>query len=100
MSGYQVFRKAGWDTHGLPVEIEVEKQIGIKHKDEILAFGVEKFNESSAANRSGNIRRNWERMTKEMGYWVDLKDPYVTFHNNYIESIWWALKQDHDKKMH
>ncbi len=98
MSGYQVFRKAGWDTHGLPVEIEVEKQIGIKHKDEILAFGVEKFNQLCRES-VWKYQADWERMTKEMGYWVDLKDPYVTFHNNYIESIWWALKQYYDKEM-
>ncbi len=98
MSGYQVHRKAGWDTHGLPVEIEVEKQIGIKHKDEILTFGVEKFNQLCRES-VWKYQADWERMTKEMGYWVDLKDPYVTFHNNYIESIWWALKQYYEKEM-
>ncbi len=98
MSGFQVHRKAGWDTHGLPVEIEVEKQIGIKHKDEIVAYGVEKFN-TACRESVWKYKVDWEKMTREMGYWVDLNDPYVTFHNNYIESIWWALKQYYNKEM-
>ncbi len=98
MSGYQVRRKAGWDTHGLPVEIEVEKAIGIKHKDEILAYGVEKFNQMCRES-VWKYKGDWEKMTREMGYWVDLNDPYVTFENNYIESIWWALKQFYSKEM-
>ncbi|MFA5832300.1 MAG: isoleucine--tRNA ligase [Bacteroidota bacterium] len=98
MSGFQVHRKAGWDTHGLPVEIEVEKQIGIKHKDEILDYGVEKFNQMCRES-VWKYKVDWEKLTREMGYWVDLNDPYVTFHNNYIESIWWALKQYYVKDM-
>lgn len=98
MSGYQVHRKAGWDTHGLPVEIEVEKQIGIKHKDEILDYGVEKFN-NACRESVWKYKADWEQLTREMGYWVDLSDPYVTFENNYIESIWWALKRYYDEKM-
>ena len=98
MSGFQVHRKAGWDTHGLPVEIEVEKQIGIKHKDEILAYGVEKFNQMCRES-VWKYKVDWEKLTREMGYWVDLNDPYVTFENNYIESIWWALKQYYEKEM-
>ncbi len=98
MSGFQVHRKAGWDTHGLPVEIEVEKQIGIKHKDEILAYGVEKFNQMCRES-VWKYKVDWEKLTREMGYWVDLNDPYVTFENNYIESIWWALKQYYQKEM-
>ncbi|HAP35165.1 MAG TPA: isoleucine--tRNA ligase [Bacteroidetes bacterium] len=98
MSGFQVRRKAGWDTHGLPVEIEVEKQIGIKHKDEIIDFGVEKFNKACRES-VWKYKVDWETMTREMGYWVDLNDPYVTFENNYIESIWWALKQFYSKDM-
>ncbi|MBI2430119.1 MAG: isoleucine--tRNA ligase [Ignavibacteriales bacterium] len=98
MSGYQVHRKAGWDTHGLPVEIEVEKQIGIKHKDEILDYGVEKFNKACRES-VWKYKTEWEQMTREMGYWVDLSDPYITFHNNYIESIWWALKRYYDENM-
>ncbi|MDP1676955.1 MAG: isoleucine--tRNA ligase [Bacteroidota bacterium] len=98
MSGFQVHRKAGWDTHGLPVEIEVEKQIGIKHKDEIIEYGVEKFNKACRES-VWKYKVDWETMTREMGYWVDLNDPYVTFHNNYIESIWWALKKYYSKDM-
>ncbi|MDD8016904.1 MAG: isoleucine--tRNA ligase [Bacteroidota bacterium] len=98
MSGYQVPRKAGWDTHGLPVEIEVEKQIGIKHKDEILHYGVEKFNKACRES-VWKYKTEWEQMTREMGYWVDLSHPYVTFENNYIESIWWALKRYFDEGM-
>jgi len=98
MRGYQVHRKAGWDTHGLPVEIEVEKALGFKHKDEIVKYGVAKFNEE--CRRSvWKYKTDWERMTDRMGYWVDMSDPYVTFENNYIESIWWALKQYFDKGM-
>ena len=98
MSGFQVHRKAGWDTHGLPVEIEVEKQIGIKHKDEIIEYGVEKFNKACRES-VWKYKVDWEKLTREMGYWVDLNDPYVTFENNYIESIWWALKQFYNKEM-
>jgi isoleucyl-tRNA synthetase len=98
MTGFQVHRKAGWDTHGLPVEIEVEKQIGIKHKDEILDYGVEKFNKACRES-VWKYKVDWEQLTREMGYWVDLHDPYVTFHNNYIESIWWALKRYFDADM-
>lgn len=98
MSGFQVHRKAGWDTHGLPVEIEVEKQIGIKHKDEILDYGVEKFNKMCRES-VWKYKADWETLTREMGYWVDLKSPYVTFENNYIESIWWALKQYYTREM-
>jgi isoleucyl-tRNA synthetase len=98
MSGYQVHRKAGWDTHGLPVEIEVEKMLGIKHKDEILTYGVEKFNED--CKRSvWKYKADWELLTREMGYWVDLNDPYVTFKNEYMESVWWALKKYFDAGM-
>jgi isoleucyl-tRNA synthetase len=96
MSGYQVRRKAGWDTHGLPVEIEVEKMLGIKHKDEILTYGVEKFNEECRKS-VWKYKVDWEKLTREMGYWVDLSDPYITFTNEYMESVWWALKQYFDR---
>jgi len=98
MQGFQVPRKAGWDTHGLPVEIEVEKMLGIKHKDEIVGYGVARFNEECRKS-VWKYKTEWEEMTRLMGYWVDLAHPYVTFENNYIESIWWALKQYFDKKM-
>ena len=96
MDGYQVHRKAGWDTHGLPVEIEVEKSLGFKHKDEIVDFGVAKFNEECRKS-VWKYKGDWERLTRMMGYWVDLNNPYVTFHNEYVESVWWALKQFFDK---
>jgi len=96
MQGFQVHRKAGWDTHGLPVEIEVEKSLGFKHKDDIVGYGVAKFNEECKKS-VWKYKTEWEELTKLMGYWVDLQHPYVTFDNNYIESIWWALKQYFDK---
>jgi isoleucyl-tRNA synthetase len=96
MRGFQVHRKAGWDTHGLPVEIEVEKMLGFKHKEDIVHYGVSKFNEECRKS-VWKYKIDWEKMTERMGYWVNLNDPYVTFTNNYIESIWWALKQYFDK---
>ncbi|MBM4167605.1 MAG: isoleucine--tRNA ligase [Ignavibacteria bacterium] len=96
MKGFQVHRKAGWDTHGLPVEIEVEKQLGMKHKDEILEYGIARFNEECKKS-VWKYKADWEEMTRFMGYWVDLHHPYVTFENNYIESIWWALKRYFDE---
>jgi isoleucyl-tRNA synthetase len=98
MQGFQVHRKAGWDTHGLPVEIEVEKALGFKHKDEIVQYGIAKFNEECKKS-VWKYKVDWEEMTRMMGYWVDLAHPYVTFENNYIESVWWALKQYFDKGM-
>jgi isoleucyl-tRNA synthetase len=96
MQGFQVYRKAGWDTHGLPVEIEVEKSLGFKHKDDIVGYGVAKFNEECKKS-VWKYKTEWEELTKMMGYWVDLQHPYVTFDNQYIESIWWALKQYFDR---
>jgi len=84
------------DTHGLPVEIEVEKSLGFKYKDDIVAYGVAKFNEECKKS-VWKYKVDWEELTRMMGYWVDLQHPYVTFDNNYIESIWWALKQYFDK---
>lgn len=98
MQGFQVRRKAGWDTHGLPVEIEVEKMLGFKHKDDIVRYGVAKFNEECRKS-VWKYKTEWEELTRTMGYWVDLDHPYITFENNYIESIWWALKQYFDKEM-
>jgi len=96
MQGYKVNRKAGWDTHGLPVEIEVEKSLGIKHKSEIPEFGVEKYNKA-CRDSVFTYKDLWEKMTTRMGYWIDLDDAYITFTNNYIESVWWALKTLFDK---
>lgn len=95
MRGFQVNRKAGWDTHGLPVEIEVEKKLGIKHKDEIVDYGVEKFN-ALCRKSVFEYKDDWELMTDRMGYWVDLRDAYITCENSYIESVWWALKKFFD----
>ncbi len=96
MQGYQVKRKAGWDTHGLPVEIEVEKQLGIKSKSEIPEYGVGKYNKA-CLNSVFTYKDLWEQMTERMGYWLNLDDAYVTCTNNYIESVWWALKTLFDK---
>lgn len=92
MQGFQVYRKGGWDTHGLPVEIEVEKELGFKHKDEIVKYGVAEFNRKCKES-VWKYKTDWEQMTRMMGYWVDLEHPYITFENTYIESVWWALKQ-------
>lgn len=96
IKGYQVHRKAGWDTHGLPVEIEVEKQLGIKDKKEIPEFGVAKYN---AACRESvfTYKDLWDQLTTRMGYWINLDEAYVTCTNEYIESVWWALKTLFDK---
>ncbi|HEY9187807.1 MAG TPA: isoleucine--tRNA ligase [Ignavibacteria bacterium] len=95
MRGYQVHRKAGWDTHGLPVEIEIEKKLGFSHKKEILNFGVEKFN-NECRNSVFTYLEDWKRMTERIGYWVNLDDAYITCNNEYIESVWWALKKFFD----
>ena len=96
LQGYRVERKAGWDTHGLPVEIEVEKKLGIKHKSEVIDYGVEKYNKACRESVFTYLDL-WEKMTTRMGYWVDLSSPYITLDNNYIESVWWALKTLFDK---
>ncbi|MGE5681542.1 MAG: isoleucine--tRNA ligase [Bacillota bacterium] len=96
LQGYQVHRKAGWDTHGLPVEIEVEKQLGIKNKSEIKDYGVEKYNKA-CRDSVFTYTDLWEKMTTRMGYWLRLEDAYVTCTNEYIESVWWALKSLFDK---
>ncbi len=96
MRGCYVPRKAGWDTHGLPVEIAVEKQLGFTGKAEIEAFGVAKFN-ALCRESVFAYKDVWEAMTERMGYWVDFADAYVTCTNPYIESVWWALKQFHEK---
>ncbi len=96
LQGYQIHRKAGWDTHGLPVEIEVEKQLGIKNKSEIKDYGVEKYN-AACRDSVFTYMDLWEKMTERMGYWVRMDDAYVTCTNEYIESVWWALKTLFDK---
>jgi len=92
MKGYQVYRKAGWDTQGLPVEVEVEKKLGIKSKKEISDFGEIAFNKACKDSVFSYINE-WEELTERMGYWINLDDAYATYYNNYIESVWWALKK-------
>ena len=96
MKGYRVERKAGWDTHGLPVEIEVERKLGLDGHEDVLAYGMERFN---AACRQSVLeyKEEWDELTRLMGYWVDLDRPYMTFDNNYIESVWWLIRQIFDK---
>lgn len=96
MKGYKVIRKAGWDTHGLPVELEIEKKLGISGKEQIEEYGVEKFVKECKESVFTYVHM-WEEMTDKVGYWVDMENPYVTYHNDFIESVWWALKQMWDK---
>ena len=92
MRGYQVPRKAGWDCHGLPVELEVEKELGISSKAEIEEYGIAEFN---ARCRESVFRyvEEWDRLTERIGFWIDLENPYVTMTNDYIESVWWSLRK-------
>ena len=96
MKGYKVIRKAGWDTHGLPVELEIEKKLGISGKEQIESYGVEKFVTECKESVFTYVNM-WEKMTNQIGYWVDMEQPYVTYHNSYIESVWWALSQMWEK---
>jgi isoleucyl-tRNA synthetase len=98
MKGYNVLRKAGWDTHGLPVELEIEKKLGISGKPQIEEYGVEKFVKECKESVFTYVSK-WEEMTKQIGFWVDMENPYVTYHDNYIESVWWALKQMWNKDL-
>jgi len=98
MRGMQVKRKAGWDTHGLPVEIEVEKKLGLKNKGEIETYGIEKFC-TQCKESVFSYEQLWRHMTTTMGYWIDLDHPYITLDNKYIESVWWILKQFYDKNL-
>jgi isoleucyl-tRNA synthetase len=90
MKGYRVSRKAGWDTHGLPVEIEIEKQLGISGKQQIEELGVEEFNRR-CRDSVFRYREVWEQLSARMGYWLDYEHPYITYTNDYVESVWWAL---------
>ncbi|WP_103019630.1 isoleucine--tRNA ligase [Salinibacter altiplanensis] len=92
MQGYQVARKAGWDTHGLPVEIEVEEELELESRAQVEDFGIEKYNDACRESVL-EYKDLWDTLTQRMGYWVDLDDPYVTFETDYIESVWWLLKQ-------
>ena len=98
MCGYRVARKAGWDTHGLPVEIEVEKNLGLEDRQDVLDYGIDRYN---AACRESVLeyRELWDDLTRRMGYWVDLDDPYVTYETDYIETVWWLLKEIWEKDL-
>ena len=96
MKGYEVPRKAGWDTHGLPVELEVEKMLGINGKPQIEKYGVEPFIKKCKES-VWKYKHEWERMSERVGFWADMENPYVTYHDDYIESEWWALKTINDK---
>lgn len=96
MRGYFVRRQAGWDTHGLPVEIEVEKELGLKNKQEIEKFGIAEFNEK-AKSSVWKYQDEWEKLTDRVGFWLNLKDAYVTYKPEFIETLWWVFKQIADK---
>ena len=96
MKGKHVLRKAGWDTHGLPVELEVEKTLGMDGKQDIEKYGIEPFI-SQCKKSVWKYQSEWEKMSARVGYWVDMDNPYVTYHDNYIESVWWAISEIHKK---
>ncbi len=95
MTGHYVLRKGGWDTHGLPVEVEVCKELGIHTKEEIEAYGIEAFNRKCLESVF-RYTKEWEELTKRLGFWVNLEEAYVTYHKEYVESVWWSLKQLYD----
>lgn len=99
MTGHYVRRQAGWDTHGLPVEITVEKELGLSNKADVEAYGIDKFNKACRDFVYKNIEmdQGWRSLTRRMGYWLDLDSAYITCTQEYVESIWWALKQYFDK---
>ncbi|MEA2053874.1 MAG: isoleucine--tRNA ligase [Candidatus Thermoplasmatota archaeon] len=96
MNGYYIERKAGWDTHGLPVEIEVEKSLGLKNKQEIEEYGIKRFNDECKKSVF-RYEEAWKEMTKRIGFWIDMGNPYITLKNDYIESVWWSLKKAWEK---
>lgn len=96
MKGYKVLRKAGWDTHGLPVELEVERRLGLDGKEQIETYGIAPFIEKCKES-VWKYKAMWEEFSDAVGFWADMDDPYVTYHNDYIESVWWSLKRVFDK---
>src|SRR6195952_1556874 len=98
MQGFKVQRKGGWDTHGLPVELGVEKELGITKEDIGKKITVEDYNKK-CREVVMRYKDKWEDITRKMGYWVDMTDPYITYDNKYIETLWWALKQLHEKNL-
>ncbi len=98
MRGYRVERKGGWDCHGLPVEIAVERELGFTSKDDIERYGIAEFNQKCRESVF-TLLDEWNALTERIGYWVDLEDPYRTLDNAYVESVWWALKQLWEKEL-
>src|SRR3989344_8091869 len=96
MQGHSVPRKGGWDCHGLPVEVQVEKKLGLDTKKDVLEYGIDKFNAQCRTDIFTHIK-DWEAMTQRLAYWIDLDHPYRTLDNRYIESVWWSLKEIHTK---
>ena len=96
MKGKHVLRKAGWDTHGLPVELEIEKKLGLDGKQDIEKYGIEPFI-AECKQSVWKYSNEWKQMSERLGYWVDMETPYVTYHDDYIESVWWSLKEMHKK---
>jgi len=92
MRGFKVLRKAGWDTHGLPVELQIEKKLGLKNKKDIEEYGIGKFNKECQQS-VWEYKKDWEKLTERIGYWLDMENPYITYTKNYIESVWWILKE-------
>ncbi|MFZ1728923.1 MAG: isoleucine--tRNA ligase [Bacteroidota bacterium] len=99
VTGYQVMRKAGWDTHGLPIEVALEKELKFEQKSDIEKYGVAKFNQKAKDFVYHHIEHSegWQKLTERMGYWINLQDAYITCTNDYIESVWWALKEFYNK---
>ncbi|MDP3026180.1 MAG: class I tRNA ligase family protein, partial [Nanoarchaeota archaeon] len=98
MQGFSVPRKGGWDCHGLPVEVQIEKKLGLNSKKEILSYGEEKFIKECKQSVFSYIS-DWNKSTEELNYWIDLENPYRTLDNDYIESVWWSLKELNKKKL-
>ena len=97
MQGRFVARRAGWDTHGLPVEVQVEKQLGISGKKDIVERSVSPSSRDSVVSRCSPTSRSSRRLTERIGYWIDIEHAYYTYHPSYIESVWWHLKQLFDR---
>ena len=96
MQGFYASRQAGWDTHGLPVELEVEKELGLNSKKDIETYGVEKFNKKAKEN-IWRYKKEWEDLTRRMGFWLDMDNPYITYETSYIESLWAIIKKFYEK---
>src|SRR3990167_6151070 len=98
MRGYRVNRRAGWDTHGLPVELQVEKELGLKSKKDIEQYGIAAFNKKCKES-VWKYKGDWEKLTERMGFWLDLEHPYITYENSYIETLWHIIKTFWQKKL-